>query len=88
MQTLLKTSCAYDQLTLAQLSSNDLLKKQTKNQQMGGFLLVLMVFMLAMAFVLQTYLIGVTTWALIPALAEYGKKRKAINQEMQKRNLI
>ncbi|GAB3800492.1 hypothetical protein GCM10028819_25920 [Spirosoma humi] len=88
MQTLLKTSCAYDQLTLAQLSSKDLLTKQTRNQQLGGVLLLLMVLMLGMAFVLQTYLIGVTTWALIPALAEYGKKRKAINQELQKRNLV
>jgi hypothetical protein len=92
MQTILNrqpwASCQFDQLTLDQLSDKQLLVKQTKNRQMGGVVLTLIVLMLAMTFILENYLVAVTTWAMIPAVDEYVKKRKAINKQLQKRNLV
>ena len=86
MSTLL-TSCPYDQLTLEGLSDSQLLAKQTKNQQVGIFMLLLLVLMVGMAFRLESYLVAVTSWAIIPALDDYNKKRKAINRHVQKRNI-
>lgn len=81
------TSCPYDQFTLEGLSDSQLLAKQTKNRQVGLFMLLLLVLMVGMAFVLDSYLVAVTSWAMIPALDDYNKKRKAINKHLQKRNI-
>ncbi|GAB3491395.1 hypothetical protein GCM10027341_04310 [Spirosoma knui] len=85
--TSLLASCSYDQLTLEQLSDDQLLVKRTKNRQLGVFMLSLLVLVVSMAFVLESYLVAITSWAMIPALEEYSKKRKAINSQLQKRNL-
>ncbi|GAB3768613.1 hypothetical protein GCM10028818_03330 [Spirosoma horti] len=85
--TTLLTSCPYDQLTLEGLSANQLVAKQAKNRQVGRFMLLLLVLIVGMAFILDSYLVAVTSWAMIPALNDYNKKRKAINKHMQKRSI-
>lgn len=81
------TSCSYDQFTLDQLSDQQLIARRAKNQQAGFFMLLLLVLMVGLAFVLESYLVAVATWAMIPALDDYTKKRKAINRQLQKRNI-
>ena len=91
MQTTLNrqrgSACQYDQSTLAHLSDEQLLIRRTKNRQMGGVVLAMIVLMLVMTLILANYLVAVTTWAMIPAVDQYVKRRKAINQQLQKRNL-
>ena len=81
------SACQYDQLTLAELSEEALLVRRTKNRQMGGVMLAMIVLMLVMTLILENYLVAVTTWAMIPAVDQYVKRRKAINQQLQKRSL-
>jgi hypothetical protein len=80
-------SCPHDQTTLSQLSDEQLLVRRTRNRQRGGVILALIVLMLAMSFVLANYMVAVTTWAMIPAIDQYVKRRKAINQELLSRNI-
>ncbi|GAB3540844.1 hypothetical protein [Spirosoma fluminis] len=87
MMTSLLTSCSYDQLTLEQLSDSQLLAKRTRVRQLGAVMLLLLVLVVSMAFVLESYLVAITSWAMIPALEEYNKKRKALNNQLQKRNI-
>ncbi|AKD55674.1 hypothetical protein [Spirosoma radiotolerans] len=86
MPTLL-TSCPYDQLSLEQLSDQKLLARRARNQQVGFFILMLIVLTVGMAFVLESYLVAVAGWGLIPAVDDYTKKRKAINLQLQKRHI-
>jgi hypothetical protein len=81
------TSCPYDPLTLEGLSDQQLLTKRAKNQQMGLFMLVLVLLAVGIAFVLESYMVAVTSWALIPALEEYRKKRMAINSQLHKQEI-
>lgn len=83
----LLTSCPYDSLTLDQLSNDQLLVKRTNNQKIGGFMLLLLVLTVGLAFIFESYLVGVASWALLPALDEYSKKRKALSKQLQKRNM-
>lgn len=55
---------------------------------MALFMLVLLVLIVGVAFKLESYLVGVVSWAMLPALDEYSRKRKAFNQQLQKRNLV
>lgn len=54
---------------------------------MGIFVLALIILMVAMAFVLESYLVAAGSWAMIPAIDDYRKKRKAINNQLRKRNI-
>ncbi|WP_461102044.1 hypothetical protein [Spirosoma koreense] len=80
-------SCPYDQLSLDQLSDSQLLAKRARNRQLGIYVLLLLILTIGMAFVLESYLVGVASWAMIPAMNEYSKKRKAIIRQLQKRNI-
>ncbi len=81
------SACLVDQRSLDQLTDNAVLAKQASIQRIGYFMLLLLVFFVGMAFVLSSYLVAASSWALIPALADYSKKRKAIKQQLQKRHL-
>ena len=81
-------SCHYDQLALERLSDKALLQKNVKNRRMGGFGLMLLVLLVGMAFVVEPYLLAITSWPIMLVLDEYEKKRKAINKQLQKRSLI
>ena len=85
--TTLFSACPFDQLSLDQLSNHEVLAKQAKIQQMGYVMLLLLALFVGMAFVLSSYLVAASSWALIPALADYNKKRKAIKRQIQKRSL-
>jgi hypothetical protein len=52
------------------LSNQQLLTKQSKNRQLGLFMLLLVLLVVGMAFVLESYMIAVAAWAQIPALDE------------------
>ncbi|GAB3984004.1 hypothetical protein GCM10028806_58330 [Spirosoma terrae] len=86
--TALSSPCSFEQLALDQLSDNEVLTKKAKIQQMGFFMLLLLVMFVSMAFVLSSYLVAASSWALIPALATYNRKRKAIAVQLQKRSLL
>ncbi len=79
--------CLLDQQSLDQLSDEQVFAKQAKIQQVGYWLLLLLVLFVGMAFIVNSYLVAASSWALIPALADYRKKYKAINGQLQKRNL-
>ena len=81
------TSCPYDQSTLAGLSNDQLLRKRIRNRQAGIVMLALIALVLVMSLALANYLVAVTTWALIPALDDYMKRRKAINAQLTGRGL-
>lgn len=80
-------TCLYDQLTLSGLSDEQLLARRNKNRQAGGVILALIVLMLAMSLIVANYLVAVTTWAMIPAVDDYIKRRRAINQQIRLRGL-
>lgn len=82
-----RTSCPYALLPVDQLTDEQLLTRKTKTRQMSGVILLLMLFMVVMAFFLEAYLVAACSSAVIPALDEYEKKRKAIANELRKRNL-
>lgn len=79
--------CLSDQRDFDQLSNDEVLAKQAKIQQMGYFMLLLLVLFVGMAFALSSYLVAASSWALIPAFTDYSKKRKAVKQQLQKRSL-
>jgi hypothetical protein len=74
-------------LTLRELSDEDILILRTKNRQAGSVILALIVLMLAMSLIVANYLVAVTTWAMIPAVDGYIKRRRAINQQIRLRGL-
>lgn len=82
-----RTSCPYALLPVDQLTDEQLLIRQTKTRQMSGVVIMLMLLMVVMAFFLEVYLVAACTSAMVPALDEYEKKRKAIRKELRKRNL-
>ncbi len=81
------SACLVDQLSLDQLADNEVLAKQASIQRVGYFMLLLLALFVGMAFVLSSYLVAASSWALIPAFADYSKKRKAIRLQLQKRHL-
>jgi hypothetical protein len=85
--TTLFSSCPYDQHSLGQLSDADLQAKQAKIQRMGLVLLLLLLLIVSMALVLESYMIAVISWALIPALVDYRKRHKAIRFQLKQRNI-
>ncbi|GAB3022389.1 hypothetical protein [Spirosoma pulveris] len=79
-----RASCPEALLPVDQLTDEQLFIRQTKTRQMSGVVVILM---LLMAFMLEAYFVAACTSAMIPALDEYEKKRKAITNELRKRNL-
>ncbi|MDR6195328.1 hypothetical protein QE357_002380 [Siphonobacter sp. BAB-5404] len=82
------TSCSYDKSMLQEFSNDQLLTRKSKLQQIGLFMLILLVVIVGSAFILESYFVAATSWAMIPALMEYGKKRKAFFIEFQNRKAI
>lgn len=92
MQTLLNkpkwASCQHVvQQPVNQLSDAQLLARNRKTRQVPGVVIAFMAMMVAMAFLLDAYLVAACTSTMIPSLDDYTKKRKAIRKEMRKRNL-
>ncbi|PKK38222.1 hypothetical protein BWI96_00020 [Siphonobacter sp. SORGH_AS_0500] len=85
---ILFTSCSYDKSMLQELSNAQLLTRKSKLQQIGLFMLILLVVIVGSAFILESYFVAATSWAIIPALMEYGKKRKALFIELQNRKEV
>lgn len=56
-------------------------------QQIGLLMILLLAIVAGLAFVLESYLVAVTSWAIIPTLMDYTKKRKALWKELQNRSL-
>lgn len=50
-------------------------------------MLALVALVLVMSVVLANYLVAATTWAMIPAMNDYVKRRKAINHQLRLRGL-
>lgn len=86
--TSILTSCSYKPTSPQQLSADELLIRKAKIQQIGIFMILLLVVIAGLAFVLESYLVAATSWAMIPALIEYTKKRKALWKELQNRSLL
>jgi hypothetical protein len=82
-----RTSCPYALLPVDQLTDEQLLIRKTKTRQMSGVVIMMMLFIAVMAFFMEAYLVAACSSAMIPALDEYEKKRKAIASELRKRNL-
>lgn len=56
-------------------------------QQISLLMILLVAIIAGLAFVLESYFVAVTSWAMIPALMNYTKKRKALWMELQNRSL-
>lgn len=56
-------------------------------QQIGLLMILLLTIVAGLAFVLESYFVALTSWAMIPALMDYTKKRKALWKELQNRSL-
>ncbi|ADB36144.1 hypothetical protein [Spirosoma linguale] len=82
-----RASCPDALLPVDQLTDEQLLIRKAKTRQMSGVVVMLMLLMVVMAFVLEAYMVAACTSAMIPALDDYEKKRKAIVNELRKRNL-
>lgn len=81
------SACSSNQLSLDQLSNKEVLAKQARIKQIGYIILLLLALFVGMALVLSSYLVAASSWALIPAVADYNKNRKAIKRQLQKRSL-
>ncbi len=84
--TTLLTSCAYDPSTLQGLSNDQLQTRKANMQRIGLFMLVFLIVIAGSAFMLESYFVAATSWAMIPALMEYSKKRKALQKEWKSRS--
>ncbi len=84
--TTLRTFCAYHPSTLQELSDDQLLRGKATLQRIGLLMLGLLAVIVGSAFMLESYLVAATSWAIIPALIEYSHKRKALLTEVQSRS--
>ncbi|MCX6218693.1 hypothetical protein [Spirosoma sp.] len=91
MQTLLNKSsrafCPYAQLPIEALTDEQLYIRRSKTRQMLVVVICLMLLVVMMAFVVEQYFLMATSAGMIPALDDYEKKRKAIANQLRKRNL-
>lgn len=76
-------TCAYDTHTLASLSASQLRARQSRLYQVGFGLLALLALVMSTACIVDTYMVAVAGWAMVPALIDIDRKRRVISAQLK-----